>query len=140
MAAENAVWLPNCKNFVMSFNEAAAHGRGKRHFFGPGGGAGAASMRPRRMAAENVARHLAVAERTVRFNEAAAHGRGKLMVNQAIGNLGNGFNEAAAHGRGKRRGRNRRDDGYQASMRPRRMAAENAEEAWTLVSSGALLQ
>ena len=60
-----------------------------------------ASMRPRRMAAENA------------------------VDGAAGGGAGGGFNEAAAHGRGKRglvHVLGRRD---LASMRPRRMAAEN---------------
>ena len=36
-----------------------------------------------------------------------------------------GFNEAAAHGRGKRAPPGGRGPGLHASMRPRRMAAEN---------------
>ena len=62
---------------------------------------GVASMRPRRMAAEN--------DRAASVNRIRRRG----------------FNEAAAHGRGKRGlqpGRRRR---AVASMRPRRMAAEN---------------
>ena len=111
----------------------------------------AASMRPRRMAAENARQGDRRAARLPRFNEAAAHGRGKprspcraaalasMRFNEAAAH-GRGkhrrrrrraarlprFNEAAAHGRGKRPSPQRRARAHgPASMRPRRMAAEN---------------
>ena len=113
------------------FNEAAANGRGK-HLPQPPNrphhavasmrprrmaaenragvdqcpGRTPASMRPRRMAAENSHRRLPSVRPRFRFNEAAANGRGK-------------------HGDG---GRRRIRQGH-ASMRPRRMAAENVQMA-----------
>ena len=57
MAAENVVARRHDSVFAVGFNEAAAHGRGKRR--PPGASTAAAgvdagaSMRPRRMAAEN---------------------------------------------------------------------------------------
>ena len=84
------------------FNEAAAHGRGKHAVDGYPRPAGPASMRPRRMAAENPDRSRGSTTDDRRFNEAAAHGRGKREL--TVRNLAAavGFNEAAAHGRGKR--------------------------------------
>ena len=53
MAAENIISrVPGSSN-VMRFNEAAANGRGKHTHPAPPPGEGGASMRPRRMAAEN---------------------------------------------------------------------------------------
>ena len=67
------------------FNEAAAHGRGKHLRRSPARAAAAgASMRPRRMAAENAGLVEACAARLRRFNEAAAHGRGKLGTAVAL--------------------------------------------------------
>ena len=68
---------------------------------GPQEGVGA-SMRPRRMAAENSPTAFAGCESRSSFNEAAAHGRGK-----------------------QRRARHAPRRDHPASMRPRRMAAEN---------------
>ena len=109
----------------------------------------AASMRPRRMAAENPASARRRGRGGARFNEAAAHGRGKRWPPGRGRRWPPGFNEAAAHGRGKRRGVRGAGLGSgrfneaaahgrgkpsrkawtrpprRASMRPRRMAAEN---------------
>ena len=109
------------------FNEAAAHGRGKHHAVeGALFGGCVASMRPRRMAAENPP-HNQRSSRCPSFNEAAAHGRGKRPAGAVEGR----------HGRASMRPRRMAaendapthnhtgPDG--ASMRPRRMAAENAD-------------
>ena len=119
-------------------------------------------MRPRRMAAENASSGSASALRRTRFNEAAAHGRGKCTGFSAIGGRRRSFNEAAAHGRGKfhlvrfatwRRprfneaaahGRGKCPSRFGdvplpfASMRPRRMAAENAEKRAAMREAGEL--
>ena len=63
------------------------------------------------------------------FNEAAAHGRGKLQARQKVAMMEIGFNEAAAHGRGKQRTSADAARTEPASMRPRRMAAENEAAA-----------
>ena len=78
MAAENLTRRAMQRSEPCGFNEAAAHGRGKR----PHG--------PR------------VDCDAHRFNEAAAHGRGKrtLPTSTAL-TTAISFNEAAAHGRGK---------------------------------------
>ena len=78
------------------------------------------------MAAENwIALRWPSVER-LRFNEAAAHGRGKRRAAGNAGDVRPGFNEAAAHGRGKRgEGCGGGPSHRGASMRPRRMAAEN---------------
>ena len=101
MAAENGRALGRTFGCQTRFNEAAAHGRGKRRL-----------LRPRRPPAR-------------RFNEAAAHGRGKRLWRWAPNPAHGCFNEAAAHGRGKRRQHVHRAAPDAASMRPRRMAAEN---------------
>ena len=55
MAAENAAPPRRSASAARRFNEAAAHGRGKlRPFIPSHASERAASMRPRRMAAENV--------------------------------------------------------------------------------------
>ena len=105
MAAENLEERRADLDMAGGFNEAAAHGRGKhrsRRSISHHSTCSRASMRPRRMAAENAAYHVEPALRPARFNEAAAHGRGK---------------RAASRSSPARGGR--------ASMRPRRMAAEN---------------
>ena len=84
-----------------------------------------ASMRPRRMAAENWIAQGPCSEHDIRFNEAAAHGRGKLRGRSFFRSVLLSFNEAAAHGRGKLRGSSNSVIDPRASMRPRRMAAEN---------------
>ena len=152
MAAENNVPGRAGPRGVPRFNEAAAHGRGKR---GRGGvrfeWEANASMRPRRMAAENARRQRRRGRRNgasmrprrmaaenggpkgrsetsrPRFNEAAAHGRGKPAKTCTTRRRVRCFNEAAAHGRGKRRPARDLEPGEprHASMRPRRMAAEN---------------
>ena len=79
------------------------------------------------MAAENARGNRHVDGVAPRFNEAAANGRGKLLRERPHAPPLARFNEAAANGRGKPlkpmltpcRPR-------AASMRPRRMAAENA--------------
>ena len=82
MAAENPVEPPPQWRFHPGFNEAAAHGRGKlRRRPGPRP-AGAASMRPRRMAAENQQNAVTIQSTTRCFNEAAAHGRGKPVASR----------------------------------------------------------
>ena len=59
------------------------------------------------------------------FNEAAANGRGKRVGGGAPGGRSWRFNEAAANGRGKPDLRDKCLADAGASMRPRRMAAEN---------------
>ncbi len=117
-----AVW---CAVPEGGFNEAAAHGRGKRRAPVVGGGGRSASMRPRRMAAENGRLTKDMSSLTPGFNEAAAHGRGKRRSGCSTPSSASSFNEAAAHGRGKRPRPLRQIPGRRASMRPRRMAAEN---------------
>ena len=78
MAAENARWrqepFPTCRRF----NEAAANGRGKpRATRSTSRWRFKASMRPRRMAAENRPICAPACRRSTGFNEAAANGRGK---------------------------------------------------------------
>ena len=60
-----------------------------------------ASMRPRRMAAENGGGGLSQSQVDTRFNEAAANGRGKRPSPSARRRGSRRFNEAAANGRGK---------------------------------------
>ena len=80
------------------------------------------------MAAENCVRLLTGRDIRTSFNEAAAHGRGKRPRITALYPTARGFNEAAAHGRGKHWPPVRHPGvPVQASMRPRRMAAENAD-------------
>ena len=85
MAAENTARSATARGSARSFNEAAAHGRGKRPAFDFRPGTGAASMRPRRMAAENGQLEEDVRRDARGFNEAAAHGRGKRGVAGATG-------------------------------------------------------
>ena len=78
------------------------------------------------MAAENRNASDVSAIQSGGFNEAAAHGRGKRSSFVPQGNPECCFNEAAAHGRGKpRRATAAPAARRRASMRPRRMAAEN---------------
>ena len=92
---------------MVRFNEAAANGRGKRPCAGRGARATPrASMRPRRMAAENV-RHDA--GRVRRALPASMRPR-RMAAENAV--------RAAEEPRG-----------LAASMRPRRMAAENGDDA-----------
>ena len=105
MAAENVLTTPLGSRIMRRFNEAAAHGRGKR---------------------EGVERPQ---DRRARFNEAAAHGRGKHAARSTARAGPHSFNEAAAHGRGKPGVRPGRGAAVLASMRPRRMAAENMVSA-----------
>ena len=63
-----------------------------------------ASMRPRRMAAENSRPACTRTPTSSGFNEAAAHGRGKYLPLAERLHPAAGFNEAAAHGRGKSTG------------------------------------
>ena len=126
MAAENASLSRGAGGRTSSFNEAAANGRGKlvrEVYRNP---ARKASMRPRRMAAENSSTVATARGSRTCFNEAAANGRGK-RPRAAGGRFGAaGFNEAAANGRGKpRRVHELAHPQLAASMRPRRMAAEN---------------
>ena len=59
------------------------------------------------------------------FNEAAANGRGNRTSGRRWGGTGGSFNEAAANGRGNPRRRLAEAEAARdASMRPRRMAAE----------------
>ena len=112
MAAENCLdGIGSDVGGRARFNEAAAHGRGKRAARlsrTRRGQRPRASMRPRRMAAENVLRPPSdeIVDSSPCFNEAAAHGRGKRRRSPACAPSG-------VRCRG-------------ASMRPRRMAAENA--------------
>ena len=62
------------------------------------------------------------------FNEAAAHGRGKRQAPEVRPRDVARFNEAAAHGRGKRKMPGDYLKPKRASMRPRRMAAENSAD------------
>ena len=102
MAAENCPDCDGSGEAEPCFNEAAANGRGKRR-------------RPR-----------GLGSRPPSFNEAAANGRGKRRVYMICANAWPCFNEAAANGRGKRTcARRARVVRTRASMRPRRMAAEN---------------
>ena len=78
MAAENARRTRPGRRRRGGFNEAAAHGRGKR------------PIRPAGSATQRAC-----------FNEAAAHGRGKRRPRPGPTSRRGGFNEAAAHGRGK---------------------------------------
>ena len=105
MAAENREEANKAFMEWAGFNEAAAHGRGKPRLapgavsvarqasmrprrmaaenaggFGVGHVVQVASMRPRRMAAENVRAVRAKGGDKPSFNEAAAHGRGKRQV------------------------------------------------------------
>ena len=103
MAAENAAGPAYAPRAGGCFNEAAANGRGKH--------TPCAAPPPRRGR---------------RFNEAAANGRGKLCKKRPAHRARRGFNEAAANGRGKHAQRLMELlVGGAASMRPRRMAAEN---------------
>ena len=77
MAAENAPGGSVRTPAPGGFNEAAAHGRGKRP-----------APRPQCLTRRG-------------FNEAAAHGRGKRRRRRGSARPPAGFNEAAAHGRGK---------------------------------------
>ncbi len=78
------------------------------------------------MAAENGSERMISPSRTLCFNEAAAHGRGKRRARRPLQAPVARFNEAAAHGRGKQEAAREEDAGKRAaSMRPRRMAAEN---------------
>ena len=78
------------------------------------------------MAAENVGIRRRPVDRRPGFNEAAAHGRGKRTGERRLEVDARSFNEAAAHGRGKREQKAaEREQKDAASMRPRRMAAEN---------------
>ena len=109
------------------FNEAAANGRGNRSW--PPGSRprrGIASMRPRRMAAEiGCAAGRRPRNRCPRFNEAAANGRGNRWRKGRSPTLSPSFNEAAANGRGNRIPMTSSTVCCaDASMRPRRMAAE----------------
>ena len=58
MAAENAAYRAGLRPAARRFNEAAANGRGKLSLRDLGRGGGGASMRPRRMAAENPRIHI----------------------------------------------------------------------------------
>ena len=69
-----------------------------------------ASMRPRRMAAENTRVERWPTGRGTGFNEAAAHGRGKPRAGSGKRTGACRFNEAAAHGRGKRKESQRRPE------------------------------
>ena len=127
MAAENLDAMGGTWYGASRFKEAAANGRGKLPGPDPRRGGSLASMRPRRMAAENggsiwaahANRHASMRPRRMAaenistdrddrrlvagFNEAAANGRGKrTMPPEASAGMA-GFNEAAANGRGKRR-------------------------------------
>ncbi len=83
-------------------------------------------MRPRRIAAENPAATPTWIRTCASFNEAAANRRGKLTCAPAATPTWIRFNEAAANRRGKLEAIKRfLGDGW-ASMRPRRIAAENA--------------
>ena len=95
-------------------------------------GAEAASMRPRRMAAEIACLQTMGADDPLRFNEAAANGRGNRRPPRGRpAGPATGFNEAAANGRGNRRAAGRPDArSAAASMRPRRMAAEIISVQW----------
>ena len=77
------------------------------------------------MAAENVGAALGHKATDMSFNEAAANGRGKRAGSRDGRPGRRGFNEAAANGRGKHGPRKRPHRPPVASMRPRRMAAEN---------------
>ena len=63
----------------------------------------AASMRPRRMAAEIGCASCPTTRRSRCFNEAAANGRGNLPSPTSTSRARGGFNEAAANGRGNLR-------------------------------------
>ncbi len=128
MAAENRLDGRSVRGHVSRFNEAAAHGRGKRGLSRTRRPGPRASMRPRRMAAENTGR----ARHRVSSSRRASMRPRRMAAENAAGPFAppapeRRFNEAAAHGRGKRdrRGGPRPGRGP-ASMRPRRMAAENA--------------
>ena len=86
------------------FNEAAAHHRGER-------------------AAPSAARAVRRG-----FNEAAAHHRGEPTARCSSGCSRSSFNEAAAHHRGEQRPLVGLDLGRHASMRPRLITAENADD------------
>ena len=103
ITAENAGLAKKTWTLKYSFNEAAAHHRGKRK---PAG---------------------CCTTPTTCFNEAAAHHRGKREWRVRVRGRHPRFNEAAAHHRGKLACRPRRAMARrEASMRPRLITAENS--------------
>ena len=82
------------------------------------------------MAAENPGNRATSSPPRSCFNEAAANGRGKRYGYRLAVGEDRGFNEAAANGRGKRVQISYKGEAKLASMRPRRMAAENRMTRW----------
>ena len=113
-------WRAGC------FNEAAAHHRGERSRVDPAARRSAASMRPRLITAENVARY----SYTGRHVWASMRPRLITAENPLGAPRPRGparrFNEAAAHHRGERLLGLGRGRAGPASMRPRLITAENA--------------